>query len=437
MTLVANHVLLPHPPDWINRPRGGRRWQTSTAGGITGAEDRQANARRAFRSLEYQLTFFSVVEREDFLPRLQAGLKSGRTAVPFWSRGQLLSANCSTTTLLFTGAFRFAIGDYVFFRDPDTGFSESILVDGVAGNTLTLHAAPSRTWAAGEMFWPLLFGRIIADNGRAITPEVLTLTVHFTEPAAAADAVISSSASCPVPSGASSPGMLYVCDGPPTANLLGWYLPSTSAPTSITDFSGNGWHLVQRRSIGGAGISTDQPVYVASGLNGKPILSWGDSTCQLASNSINVTTGGLTVAIVCRKVSEQSPTNNQLVGCTPFTTGWLRMTQGFPTPVSLRGFYGSATQVGNAEFPYNSWQVVTWSAGGSSSPSDTNKLKTNDVSLITTGASAPQTISEINLGMTRDGDVAELLVYDAQLTDVQLQRLRYYLSVKYAIAITV
>ena len=184
VTLVNSHVLLPDAPNWRERPAWSRAWQTEVAEAVTGAEDRGALRQIPRVSLSYLLTPLHLQQQQRLESRLQAALKSGLAAVPYWGRGSELSAAASgTSASLSAPYFPFAIGDYVLFldlSDPLNPVFESKQLTG-AGATLGWSGALSHTYPAGCFVYLLLFGPVTAQDISPVTNHRGDLKINFKE----------------------------------------------------------------------------------------------------------------------------------------------------------------------------------------------------------------------------------------------------------------
>lgn len=121
MESYANAVLIPDAPNWANKPRWSRRWQTAITTGVTGAEDRAALRKEPLESLEYSL-LTELGEREALTARLQAALKSGRACIPRWDLPQTLKLDADARRAETTQRHHsWHIGDYAIFLRPTGG----------------------------------------------------------------------------------------------------------------------------------------------------------------------------------------------------------------------------------------------------------------------------------------------------------------------------
>lgn len=174
VTLINNCVAMPHVPNWGTRAKWRRRWATSLADGVTGAEDRYAHRAKPRVSLNWSVMPYHLQERARLADRVRAALKLGKAAVPYWGRGQSIigEVTIGTTSVNLTGSvWTWMIGDYLFFCDRSKFGEEAweaIAISAVsAGPVLTLASAVSRTYR--DLCWPMLFGRLSCNDLSLLT----------------------------------------------------------------------------------------------------------------------------------------------------------------------------------------------------------------------------------------------------------------------------
>ncbi len=164
ITLVNGSVLFPTRPNWRESVTWKRSWQTEIAAALQGQEDRRALRRIPRVALTWLLTTLSAEETATVETWIQAALKSGLACTGYWGRACEISVDVTSTSAeLYPGSWPWAAGDYILFVDPVTHAFDAILVDSVAGNTLTLHAAVSQTYKACGLCWPIVFGKLKTD----------------------------------------------------------------------------------------------------------------------------------------------------------------------------------------------------------------------------------------------------------------------------------
>lgn len=183
ITLVNNHVLLPHAADWSEEPETKRVWQTETSEALPGSETRQALRAVARRGLSFSFTAHSQEERSRFDARWDAAQVSGLACAPFFGRGSTLAADAaagdSAVTVELPGAWAWQAGDYVALVNSDTMF-DAVKVTGVAAGVLTLETPLDNDWPEGWTAWPLIFGMLTSDKATVLTSwhESLRLTIN-------------------------------------------------------------------------------------------------------------------------------------------------------------------------------------------------------------------------------------------------------------------
>jgi hypothetical protein len=165
VTLVSDHVLLPHQADWSSRPRYGRVWRTAVDQTLAGTERRAGSRPSPWQQLEFSVLPFNHVERARFDDRFREAMKSGRIAVPFLGKGVRLAsaAAASATSLTLTRrSDELVAGTYAFIQ-PQVPASfdtwDLLLLDAASGTALTLAEPLANGYSASTYVWPLLFGR--------------------------------------------------------------------------------------------------------------------------------------------------------------------------------------------------------------------------------------------------------------------------------------
>lgn len=171
--LINGHVLMPELPDWQAGVGLSRRWETEIMETVAGAEDRGAMRAMPRLDLSYGLVTLSQEQRAMLEDRLREALKTGKAVVPFWGRGSDLANDASGSTAeLATTNWPWQTGDHIFFLDAtevDAPVYAVRQITAKAGPMLTLNAALPRTFAAGSLVWPLLFGKPEADDSTLLT----------------------------------------------------------------------------------------------------------------------------------------------------------------------------------------------------------------------------------------------------------------------------
>ena len=128
LTTVNTCTLLPNAHNWASRPRFSLGYSSTVAGGLTGAEDRQAGMAVPLRSMEWKVTTCNPASSARLEVRIKAALASGRAAAPIWPRQQSI-AGAVTTTATTSGAWPWASGDYAFFSNTINGEQIDALIN--------------------------------------------------------------------------------------------------------------------------------------------------------------------------------------------------------------------------------------------------------------------------------------------------------------------
>ncbi len=178
--LVNGHVLIPHAHNWRQNITWSRKLQTSRVQGITGREQRTTLRPRPLQTLTLLPTVMDANEQARLEDSVRAAHKSGRAAIPYWGRGQVLSATASGTSVPIAATpWVPAAGDYVFFGS--TAAHEVRQVGSYAAGTITLSSSLTGTYAAGDMVWPVLFGKITTDSEALLTSHRGDMGITFAE----------------------------------------------------------------------------------------------------------------------------------------------------------------------------------------------------------------------------------------------------------------
>lgn len=169
MDLVNGHILIPHRANWATLPEWQRVWLTEITPGITGPESRSAPRAHPLVSLSWLVTPRDLQEQARLDDRLRAAQKAGLACAPCWGRGVPLAADALNDQVeLEPNPWAWRAGDYLFFADADWNY-EVGQIEAVTGATLTLVAPLSRLYPAGRLVWPVLFGKLAAEELAALT----------------------------------------------------------------------------------------------------------------------------------------------------------------------------------------------------------------------------------------------------------------------------
>ncbi len=188
--LINGHVFFPHEANYQTLPGWKRYWENSITPAPTGDETRTGFRDQPLVELSWQVNPWSNIEQNQFEERLKKAKKCGKACAPYWGRASVLNADCTANTAVLKATpWPWAANDYIFFSKKATGHDASgamlpnlfdvMQVQSVAGTTLTLTGNVSRTYPAGSLCWPLLFGKITTNDLAAATNRrgVMTLTI--------------------------------------------------------------------------------------------------------------------------------------------------------------------------------------------------------------------------------------------------------------------
>jgi hypothetical protein len=166
ITLISDHVLLPHQADWSQQPELRNAWHSSVDASLLGIENRKS-FRDAWRELRYLITPYNHVERARLEARVGAGMKSGRVAVPIWDRGWRLASNSTSSLItLNTSAHGLVPLDWIFLHASDPASYDrwdAVLVKSTSGTAISITSL-TNSYLMGEWVRPMLFGRLVAEK---------------------------------------------------------------------------------------------------------------------------------------------------------------------------------------------------------------------------------------------------------------------------------
>lgn len=181
VTIINNHVLLPHRANWTTDPEWTRTWQTDVATAVTGPEARSALRAHARIGLQYKISPKDLEERAQLEARVIAALKSGFCAIPYFGRASNLALDVTANLVTLTElTWPWAVDDWLLLMDEHREWDcrQIIAIDGLE---LTLDDNVARTYADGLPFWPLLYGKIGEESMQAITSHHGDIPINFSE----------------------------------------------------------------------------------------------------------------------------------------------------------------------------------------------------------------------------------------------------------------
>lgn len=223
-----------------------------------------------------------------------------------------------------------------------------------------------------------------------------------------------------------------------TATLLGWYRADSfvgsdgDAVGTWADSSGNGRDMTQ-------GTAGKKPLYKTGILNGKPVMRFASASSQTmaAASSVISLASALTLFVVAMQTSVADATLLSTVNAVNGDLFRFRTNAGTQ---QLRwysiGLYDANTGIGA-----NNWGAYTCIVRGTSGAGGTVSFRANGTALGTSGSISRAALHEgnlhigsnIDLGSYMNGDIAEILVCNGELTALQYTQVEAYLKQKYAL----
>lgn len=199
-----------------------RSWQTEVRQALSGHEDRQSLRSRPLRRLPFQITARNLSELAQLKNLLDAGLRSGRVAVPLWGRGQAIAAATSGAELTLDpeAAYPFTPGEWVFIVETCAWRWEVAQLDSVASLTsITLDSGLSESFPIGSIVYPILFGKLSVESVTPISPVASQFELVVEEPLGKG-ALLDSESACPAGSESFTTGNRTFCEGSLTITLV-------------------------------------------------------------------------------------------------------------------------------------------------------------------------------------------------------------------------
>ncbi len=209
------------------------------------------------------------------------------------------------------------------------------------------------------------------------------------------------------------------------SNLQQWYkadatgLSEGNAVSSWADLSGGGPSASQ-------GTAANQPVFRTNILNGKPVIRYGsDDFLGYAdgylSGDANVTAIAVAQANAAGYVTASTNGRGVYLGWNDNCCArWLTFSTGTMAP--LQSFFPS--------FPLP-FRIIAGTSPGSGS-----SLYRNGSATVTGGGLSAVQSSSGRIGLNFNGDIAEVLIYQPEITAPFRQQVECYLGAKYNLAIT-
>lgn len=228
----------------------------------------------------------------------------------------------------------------------------------------------------------------------------------------------------------------------PTTNLQVWLKADAiaaydgTAVASWADKSGNGNAATQA-------ADSLKPLLKWSIISGKPVVRF-DGTNDMLTGSLSIS-GGNTTAFVVVAVNSGTPSYGRILNCgTVGTADQNNAASGIhflreSTNATVRGFRNNAAMDGNA-ISYATFTVLSSRYNGSTHALWKDGAAGSLGPIASTGSfsATAYRISENLLedGSVLNGDVAEVIIYNASLSDADRQAVEDYLGAKYGITIT-
>ena len=164
VTLVSDHVLLPHQANWLTQPQLSRLWRSPVTQALTKSEDRLSVRQNSWLVLSYEVLPYNQIERARFDVRFKEGMKTGKLAVPFWGKGVRLAKDHhigQTTLSLSRANHGFTSGQRLLVQSSVPAEFDAwdvCLISTVASDVLTIATALTNEYKLGTRVWPLLYG---------------------------------------------------------------------------------------------------------------------------------------------------------------------------------------------------------------------------------------------------------------------------------------
>lgn len=210
-----------------------------------------------------------------------------------------------------------------------------------------------------------------------------------------------------------------------------------AAVAAWEDFSGQGNHLVQV-------ASSSRPIYFTNRVHKKPALSFSGSGMFLQTAVVNTVPSQcpFTVFVVYKSDLAVADANRRIIGCFTHATtiGWELIQDNGTSSLNLVKRSVQNTRGGTVFFDNTKFQIVTVKMDSGfdgtfylNNQRRQKTFSTLDCNLSNQYFTVGGALIISNLDF--DGDIAEVIIYAAELTDSQISQVNDYLSEKYAIAL--
>ena len=205
-----------------------------------------------------------------------------------------------------------------------------------------------------------------------------------------------------------------------------------------SDKSGNNRHATQ-------GTAADQPLYSATGLNSKPILTFDGSDDVLLNASVGASgLSNVTIVSVFRQisggVSEDHQINIGQTGTTGKARGFYR--QGFGTDLQFGGWARIATSTLSLDVG-GTHHIFGFANSALSGTGNVLLMKDGETQTLTTSGALDTTLDGFSVGSLQGAaistyysniSVAEIVVLYSAITTLDRQKLEGYLAHKWGLA---
>lgn len=183
---LYGYELIATPP--FDEPRWERRWETGVAASARRNEERESKIGAGFKSLSFTVLPVTLEERAGLEMAVREGLKTGKACAPFWGRSSVLALDVTADVVTVEAtAWDWAIADGIFLFDQENRLWEARTITNVAaggGGTIVLTlngGAVARTYKAGTLVWPIIYGKLSCDDLAAIENHRGTLKLKISE----------------------------------------------------------------------------------------------------------------------------------------------------------------------------------------------------------------------------------------------------------------
>jgi hypothetical protein len=183
VTLVNGHVLIPLCANYSSGISRERRWTDEVCESEFGSESRFALSALARNVIGFRVTPTDVQQTSRLIDQILAASKSGLACAPFYGRGIAIATTVTAATLVIEATeYPLAVDDYLILVDDDGNYDVR-QIDAIAGDTITLDSAVTsgRSYRAGSLVWPLLFGKFRCENLNALLEEAGEASITIAE----------------------------------------------------------------------------------------------------------------------------------------------------------------------------------------------------------------------------------------------------------------